>query len=374
MLKVLHFFKTALPDTIGGVEQFIDQLCRDSRSYGIEPSILALTRDDLHTGSIDFNGYKLHRVKSNFQISSTEFSISAFQHFSKLAKKADVIHYHFPWPFMDLIHFTTKIKKPTLLTYHSDIVKQKYLLRLYQPLMNAFLNNVDHIVATSPNYLNSSKVLHKYKNKTSIIPIGLEKKSYSIPSYERQKYWKNRIGSRFYLFVGVLRYYKGLKFLLEANKQADITVVIAGDGPLRESLQERAISLGLKNTYFLGAISEEDKAALLTLCYGVVFPSHLRSEAFGIYLLEAAMYGKHMISCEIGTGTSYINKHNLTGLVVAPNNPEALKEAMLELWNNPYKAAMMGLNAEYRFQTYFRSENMIKNYSDIYHSIYQAKH
>ena len=373
MLKVLHFFKTSLPDTIGGVEQFIDQLCRFSRTYGIESSVLALTRSNSHSTSVRFNGYTLHRAKSNFQLASTDFSIAAFQKFSKLAKEADIIHYHFPWPFMDLIHFASRIKNPTLITYHSDIIKQKNLLRLYQPLMNAFLTNVDEIVATSPNYLISSDVLQKYKDKVSIIPIGLDKSSYVLSSFKQKEYWKNRLGTRFYLFIGVLRYYKGLHVLLEANMQSDIPVIIVGDGPMKESLQFDAIRLGLKNTYFLGAISEEDKAALLTLCYGVVFPSHLRSEAFGISLLEAAMYGKPMISCEIGTGTSFININNLTGLVVAPNNSGALKEAMLELWNNPDKAAQMGVNAELRFQTHFKSEVMIKKYSDIYYRISHSK-
>ena len=235
--------------------------------------------------------------------------------------------------------------------------------------MNVFLASVNEIVATSPNYLISSEVLQRYKDKLSIIPIGLDKTSYPMPDLERIEYWKNRFGLRFFLFVGVLRYYKGLHVLLDANKGADIPVVIVGDGPLKESLQAATIQLGLRNTHFLGAISNEDKAALLLLCYGVVFPSHLRSEAFGISLLEGAMFGKPMISCEIGTGTSFINIQNLTGLVIPPNNPEALRKAMLDLWNNPKLSAVMGINAKDRFQTYFTSDKMAHRYSDIYYRL-----
>ena len=78
------------------------------------------------------------------------------------------------------------------------------------------------------------------------------------------------------------------------------------------------------------------------------FPSHLRSEAFGISLLEGAMFGKPMISSEIGTGTSYINIAGETGLVVPPNAPQALHEAMRQLWEHPEQAAQMGARAEER--------------------------
>jgi glycosyltransferase involved in cell wall biosynthesis len=74
----------------------------------------------------------------------------------------------------------------------------------------------------------------------------------------------------------------------------------------------------------------------------VAFPSHLRSEAFGISLLEGAMYGKPMISSEIGTGTTYINIDQQTGLVVPPSDPQALREAMRTLWDDPQLAQEMG--------------------------------
>jgi rhamnosyl/mannosyltransferase len=241
---------------------------------------------------------------------------------------------------------------------------------IYKPLMNAFLKDVDRIVVTSPNYMETSEVLKKFENKIKIIPIGLDKKSYPKLKIERISYWKNLFGARFFLFVGVLRYYKGIHVLLEASKDSEIPVVIVGNGPLREKFENYAKQLGLKNVYFVGAISDEDKVALINLCYGIVFPSHLRSEAFGISLLEGAMYGKPMISCEIGTGTSFINKHNITGLVIPPENPEALKKAMYDLWQNPLIAKQMGINAEEHFLKNFTSEEMIKKYSLIYNDLY----
>lgn len=124
-----------------------------------------------------------------------------------------------------------------------------------------------------------------------------------------------------------------------------------------------------RNVVFLGRIDEADKVALLELCYGVVFPSHLRSEAFGISLLEGAMFGKPLISSEIGTGTSYINIHGETGLVVPPNDPVAFRSAMQRLWDDPSLAAQMGAKADRRFFQLFTAENMARNHSELYREV-----
>lgn len=367
-MRVLHFFKTYLPDTVGGVEQVINQIARGAVKHGVNTEVLSLSADKV-SRTVEVDGHLAHRARRDFQIASTGFSASAFLRFSQLAKNCDVVHYHFPWPFMDIVHFLTRAKKPTVVTYHSDIIRQKHLLKLYRPIKNLFLSSVDHIVATSPNYLATSDVLQKFSHKVTVIPIGLDKLTYPIPSPDRLEYWRKKLGERFFLFVGVLRYYKGLHILIEAAKEADWQVVIVGAGPIEQELAAQVESLGISNVLFLGQLPEEDKVALLTLCYAVVFPSHLRSEAFGISLLEGAMYGKPMISSEIGTGTTYINIHNQTGLVVAPGEPGALKDAMQTLWDDPAMAQEMGLQAEKRYWQYFTADQMVKSYVDLYKSL-----
>lgn len=367
-MRVLHFFKTALPDTMGGVEQVIHQISRQAPSLGVTCEVLSLsTHPYPHT--IDVENYKVHRVKQNFSIASTGFSLEAFSKFHELAKEADIINYHFPWPFMDIIHFLARPNKPSVVSYHSDIVNQKKLLKIYSPLQNRFLKSVDRIIASSPNYLNSSPVLRNFKNKTEIIPIGIDKQSYPTPTTQLLEKWKNIVPSRFFLFIGVLRYYKGLHVLLDALQYNDLPVVIVGNGPKEQELKSQADALGLKNVLFLGRLSDEDKAALLTLCYCVVFPSHLRSEAFGITLLEGAMYGKPMISCEIGTGTTFINQTGETGIAVPPETPLALSAAMQTLWNEPETAIDMGKNAEQRYWQYFTADRMVQSYVDVYKAI-----
>lgn len=367
-MRILHFYKTSIHDSKGGIEQFIHQLARGSKDHGVECDVLSLTSNKVPR-TVNVGNYLSHRARLSFQIASTGFSITAFYRFAQLAKKADVIHYHFPWPFMDIVHFATKVNKPSVLTYHSDIVRQERLLKVYQPLKRRFLNDVSHIVATSPNYSVSSSVLSNYQHKLSVIPIGLDKSSYPLVKSEKISYWQEILGGKFFLFVGVLRYYKGLHILLEAAKGLDYPIVIVGAGPIEGELKQQAIKLGLRNIHFLGQLPDEDKVALLTLCYGVLFPSHLRSEAFGISLLEGAMYGKPMISSEIGTGTTFINIANETGLVVPPSDPAALRQAMQYLWEHPDQAAEMGRRAEERYWEHFTADQMVKSYVDLYRSL-----
>ncbi|MNP35660.1 Glycogen synthase [compost metagenome] len=157
--------------------------------------------------------------------------------------------------------------------------------------------------------------------------------------------------------------------MLEAAKTTQLPVVILGGGGLEAELKAKAKQLGLSNVHFLGGLPDEDKAALLQLCYAFVFPSHLRSESFGISLLEGAMYGKPMISCEIGSGTTYINIAGETGLVVPPRDSVALAAAMTQLWNQPEVAALMGRAAERRFEAVFSADSMAESYAEIYRSL-----
>jgi rhamnosyl/mannosyltransferase len=350
---------------MGGVEQVISQLAVQAANIGIRTDILSLTSKQVPR-VVAMNGFNLHRARLNFQLASTGISFSAFWRFKALAKTSSIVHYHFPWPFMDVVHFLCRVKKPTVVTYHSDIIRQKYLLKLYAPLMHFFLRSVDRIVATSPNYLATSDVLHRYKDKVTVIPIGLDKSSYPVPSQDLLSLWEKKLGSKFFLFVGVMRYYKGLHILMDAAEGTNYPIVILGAGPVENEIKDHAKRLGLTNIYFLGALPDEDKVALLMLSYAVLFPSHLRSEAFGISLLEGAMYAKPMISSEIGTGTTFINIANETGLVVPPSDPDALRQAMNQLWNQPEMAAEMGRRAEARYWALFTAEKMAASYADIY--------
>jgi rhamnosyl/mannosyltransferase len=267
---------------------------------------------------------------------------------------------------MDLVQLGSRIRKPSVVTYHSDIVKQRGLLQVYRPLMHHFLRQADRIVATSPTYLQTSPVLAQFSGKTSAIPIGLD--DAPPPDGERVEAWRARLGERFLLFVGALRYYKGLPFLLEAARETGLPVVLAGSGD--DAMVAQA---ALPNVTSLGQVDEADKLALLSLCTAFVFPSHLRSEAFGVALLEAARAGKPMISCEIGTGTSYVNKDRETGIVVPPADAPALAAAMRTLWSDQALCERLGRAARDRYLGLFTAAAMGRAYKAIYDEVLGAR-
>ncbi|WP_306579396.1 glycosyltransferase family 4 protein [Pseudomonas sp.] len=368
MIKVLHFFKTYYPDSMGGIEQVIFQIAEGTRAHGVQPEVLYLSPRGAARNEAVAN-HVTHRSRLDLHVASTGFSLSAMKDFAELAAQADIIHYHFPWPYMDLVHFLARLNKPTVVSYHSDIVKQKWLLKLYQPLMNRFFSSVDRVVASSPNYAAHSPVLTRFKEKVEIIPYGLDRATYPKASAEKLAYWRTRLGERFFLFVGALRYYKGLDYLLEAAHINRLPVVIMGGGFLESQLKAQAQQKGLDNVQFLGGLADDDKAALLELCYAFAFPSHLRSESFGISLLEAAMYGKPLISCEMGSGTTFINLADQTGLVVPPRDAAALAQAMQRLWDDPLMAQAMGAKALQRYEEVFTASAMASAYAGLYRSL-----
>ena len=372
-ISILHVYKTSMPASYGGVESFIDTLCKADSKLGVKNTVLTL-HPRPQKQPIEMDGYTIHQVKQNLFFASTGFSISAFGKFKRLSNDADIIHYHFPNPFADMLHLACRSKKPSIVTYHSDIIKQKHLLHIYRPLKQRFLNAVDQIVATSPNYFVSSDVLPIYADKVLVFPVGIDPKAYETVDSERLKYWRSRLSKPFFLFVGAMRYYKGLHIALEAISGTEIQIAIAGTNGIEKDLKAQATALQLKNVEFLGFVNDKDKLALLHLCYGFIFPSHLRSEAFGISLLEAATVAKAMISCEIGTGTTFVNSANETGLVINPGSPRELREAMQFLLDNPDVAAEMGKNAKKRSLELFTVDQQARSYYDLYQKLLNSKH
>ena len=124
--------------------------------------------------------------------------------------------------------------------------------------------------------------------------------------------------------------------------------------------------MGLTNVTFTGYLPDAEKVALFKLSRAIVFPSYLRTEAFGVTLLEGAMYGKPLISTEVGSGTSHVNIDGETGLVVTPGSAKALRHAMDQLFHRPEMAELMGRRAKERYERLFTGSLMGNRYAALY--------
>ncbi|MFP4247996.1 MAG: glycosyltransferase [Halochromatium sp.] len=370
-LRVLQVYRTYFPDPQGGLQEAIRQGCLATRPFGIQHRIFTLSPSATPRIIRRPEGL-VYRARQHIEITSSGFSLSALAPFRALVGWADIIHYHFPWPFADLLDLIGQVRKPKLVTYHSDIVRQQGLLLLYRPLMSRFLRRADRIIATSPAYANSSKTLQAHRDKLEIVPLGLDEHAYPEPSPSQAQATEAQFGRDYFLFIGVLRYYKGLDTLIQAVRGTSLRVVIVGDGPEGPRLKQRAREQAFANVHFTGIVSDATKVALIRHCRAIVFPSNARSEAFGITLVEGAMLGRPLICTELGTGTTYINRHDETGLVVGPNDTEALRQAMQRLHADRELADRLGRAGRQRFEQLFSAHALGSRLAELYQRLAQA--
>lgn len=370
--SVLHIYRTYFPDPPGGLQEAIRQIALATGMQGLTNTIFTLSPQPA-PAELLLPEARVVRSRSWAAPASCDLGgPEAFSKFARLAGQADVLDYHFPWPFADVLHQGVKPKVPAVMTYHSDVVRQRMLGALYAPLRQRMLQSMTRIVATSPAYARTSPILSHpdIRDKVRVIPLGIEESSY--PKDGDDAIFK-RLGLNadepFFLFIGVLRYYKGAHFLVQAAKTLGAKVVIAGSGPEGASLQTLAAEIGADNVVFAGQVTDSEKIALLKRCRALVLPSHLRSEAFGMVLVEAAMFGRPLISCEIGTGTSYVNAHEETGFVVAPESPEELMQAMNMLLADDNLTTTMGVAARARYDRLFSGPALGRAYAALFREV-----
>jgi rhamnosyl/mannosyltransferase len=255
--------------------------------------------------------------------------------------------------------------------YHSDIVRQHGLERFYRSTLQRFLGRADAIIATSPNYIETSPILREFRDKCRVIPLAADESLMQADEKveERAQVIRERYGERpIILFVGVLRYYKGIRYLIEAMPGVPANLLIVGNGPLFRDLVDLRDRLGLrKNVFFMGHVPDIRpyyRAADL-FC----LPSTHRSEAFGVVLLEAMMHGLPLVTTDLPTGVSYVNQADVTGLQVPIRNPEKLRQALGELVSDPAKREEMGEAGRKRVREVFSREQMIAKVLDLYREL-----
>jgi rhamnosyl/mannosyltransferase len=285
---------------------------------------------------------------------------------------ADIYHYHLPFPIGVLSDLMLNPNGKTLVTWHSDIIKQKIALRFYKPFLIKFLNKVDNIVVTSPNIINDSPFLSRFKDKCTVIPLGIKPDKFIKTKSINKK--TNDIKSNYdkpiILFIGRLVYYKGIEYLIKAMKNIEAILLIGGTGPLEGKLKTLVKDLNLENKVdFLDFVKDEDLPAYYHACDLFVLPSIAKSEAFGIVQLEAQACGKPVVSTNLTTGVPYANKHKETGLIVEPKSVEQLKNAINKLLLDEDLRLKLGKQAKARVNRSFTIDKMTESYLELYKSL-----
>ena len=365
-MHILQIYKDYAP-VLGGIENHVRDLSELLVAHGHHVTVLVTSLD--HRTQVEQPQPHLRIIKARrwFHAASTPISLAMFG--QARALKPDVVHLHFPYPPGDLAARAVPNRPPLVLTYHSDIVRQQAMLRLYRPLLHATLARASRIIATSPAYLASSPFLRRYTAKAEVIPLGINLSRFANAAASAQVNERPTV-----LFVGRLRYYKGLHLLLEAMQQVDGQLLIAGSGPERERLAAQAAQLGIANRVaFLGDIGDADLPALYRRADVFVLPAHLRAEALGLAQIEALASGLPCVSTELGTGTSFANQHGETGLVVPPGDPDALARAINQLLADPALRQRFGAAARSRAHALFDQQHMVTEVERIYSDVLRRR-
>lgn len=364
-MKILHLYKDYYP-VYGGIEGHIRTLAEAQAAAGHRVTV-AVTNPDKLPPQEELNGVRVKRLSRFGTLKSTPLSPGFLPYLWN--EKPDITHLHFPYPVVEMSQLIAGRNRPYVISYHSDIVRpgQQFFLSLYRPFLWRILKGARCIIVDSHRYLKISPYLQTMQDKCVVVPIGIDPE----PFLDASPLCKNDGRPRIF-FLGRHRYYKGVEILLQAMKQIDACLWIGGDGEMRRKWTRQAEGLGLDGRVnFSGDIPKDDLPGLYASMDIFVLPSTLRAEGFGIVLLEAMAAGLPCITTELGTGTSFIVQNELTGLVVPPQEPDALADALQRLIKDPELRIRMGANGQKRVLRKFTAKRMVGQVESVYRSALQ---
>lgn len=360
-LNILHVYKDYHP-ILGGIENHIKTLAEAQVRLGHRVIVLVTNPARLPRFE-QINGVRVRRAARLATVASTPLSVTF--PFRLLRERPDVTHLHFPYPVGEVSQLLLGYGRSTIITYHSDVVKQQRILRFYNPLLRRILQRADRILPTSENYIDSSPYLRPLRHKCTPVPLSVNAKPFmeATPLLERN-------GRLRLLFVGQHRYYKGVDDLIRAMSQIDAELLVGGDGVMRPTWESVARSAGVTDKVrFLGRVSDEELPRLFASADIFVLPANARAEAFGKVLMEAMATGLPCITTEVGSGTSFIVQDGVTGLVVPKQSPEGLITAVNHLLAHPQLRQKMGQAGQQRVLTQFTVEQMVQRVDNVYREL-----
>jgi rhamnosyl/mannosyltransferase len=367
---VVHVGKYYWP-VRGGIETYCYHLCARLKDR-VDLTVL-VSNEGRRTVEETVDGVRVVRVPRWGQFASTPISPGLYRRLRRV--EADVIHVHLPNPMAELAYLLARPKGKLVVTYHSDVIRQKLLFKLYRRVNERFLSRADRIIAAAPQNIDYSPVLSRFKDRAVVIPFGVEPGDFVLtPERERRvAELRRELGARVVFFVGRHVYYKGIEHLIRAMKDVDARLVIGSDGPLTAELQRLTRELALvPRVTFAGRIPDDDLPCYYHASDVFCLPSIARSEAFGIVQLEAMACGLPVVSTRLTTGVVYANLDGVSGLTVPPADPAALAHALNTLFADEPLRKRLGAQALERVQREFTHDLNARRTLEVYADLTRA--
>jgi rhamnosyl/mannosyltransferase len=369
-LRILHLGKY-YPPVRGGIETVVETMCRGDATWA-DAHALVVNRARTTTSEVR-DGVHVRRVGSVGTFGAVTVAPTLPVWLRRT--DADVLVLHEPNPMALLAYGLARPAMPLVVYFHAEVVRPWWQYRLlYEPLLRFALRRASRIVVSSPPMLNAAP-LAPYQSKCAVVPLGLQAGRHdgSGTASDRARRFARRLGRPTILFVGRLVAYKGVAVLIRAMQGLEADLAILGDGPERAVLERLARTVGVADRVrFLGELPDDDLVAWYHACDLFVLPSVTRQETFGMVLLEAMACGKPVVSTELGTGTSWVNQHERTGLVVRPGDSTDLHHALARLVADPDLRVRFGSCARARVLEHFTSEIVCDTTRSLYQDLTHA--
>lgn len=373
-MKVLHFGKYYACHHAGGVESYVDTLLTGLAQQGLQ-LVNLVSNVEAQTSQLQANYGKVVEVASLGKLQATSLCPTMPYWAWKLNKaySFDIVHLHFPDPMSHLASLVLPRKIKKVLTWHSDIVRQKTVLKYYQPFLKRFLRSVDAVIVSNA-VLSSFPQLYQLiddPKKIHAIPLAIDVERFSQADRERVLALQKKYEKPIIFALGRHVSYKGFSYLIAAMKDvSEAVLVLGGDGPLTAELKQQVLDLGLQNSvHFVGGILADDLVNYYHAAQVFCLPSIAPNEAYGIVQLEAMACGKPVVCCELNNGVTFVNQDNKTGLVVPPRDPQMLADALNNLLNDEGLRKKLGQYAKERIEKEFTQRIMVEKTLTIYKAL-----
>lgn len=357
---------------LGGIEVLTAKLLPALRARDYE--FIVVTRQD-HPDLVKkdrYQGIPVYRFP--FWTASTDVNqlMAIRQQVAHLKRTfaPDLVHISSAGPSVFFHHHTIHAHRaPVLVTLHTTLSSDNVMTRqqAFEPdkLLGRTLRAASWVNGCAPAVLAPARqLIPEITSRSSVIHNGVD-----VPSVMPEPL---PVDEPRLLCLGRLHPQKGLDVALSAfalviDRFPKMRLVIAGDGPLRSALEQQAVRLGIRhNVDFVGPVSPERVPTLLNTATAVVMPS--RGEGLPLVSLEAALMERPVVATRV-SGLTDVIVHHQTGLLVAPEDSDALAAAIGFLLTHPQKAARMGQAARRHVQQVFSWNGCVDAYDALYHKL-----
>jgi rhamnosyl/mannosyltransferase len=321
--SVVHVYKDQ-PPVRGGIEGHVALLGRLLAERGVDVEVLCSRRRG--TARADrSSGVLVRRCWSPLTLASTPLPPGLPWRLGRSGAK--LVHLHYPWPPGEVAALLGRRGRPLVVTVHCEVIRYPALARLLDPLTRRVLSSASCIVVSS-SVMAEVPLLVEHRARVRVIPYGVDLRRFRpdasvpdpLPAVRRPRI----------VFVGRLRYYKGLPVLAAAlGRLPGAQLVVIGDGPERHDFERALRAHGCRErAHLLGAVGEERLLQILQTSDAAVLASSSRAETFGLSIAEAQACGVPAVTTEVGTGTAQTVSQGASGRVVAADDPVSLAEAL----------------------------------------------